>query len=163
MSSAGIIACSRAIASRRLSIAFVESATAGRLCYAFSQVPDAGKIFKGGLVCYDACLKEDVLHIPAKFIEKYTPESAEVTAALAERLPRFIECDISVAVTGLTSTGGSETRDKPVGTMFFHIIFKNYSEGFRKVFAGSPEQIVSQAVDYTAFLLLNLFHDKVQQ
>jgi nicotinamide-nucleotide amidase len=41
---------------------------------------------KSGIVCYDACIKQDVLGLPAELVEKYTPESAEVTKELAIRL-----------------------------------------------------------------------------
>jgi nicotinamide-nucleotide amidase len=155
-----VLACCQALARQHFSIAFVESATAGKLCYEFSQAPDAGKIFKGGLVCYDACLKQDILHVPTELIEKYTPESAEVTEVLAEKLPHLITCDIAVAVTGLTTAGGSETAEKPVGTVFVHIIFKRKSKGYRKLFLGSPQKIVSQATDYTASLILDMLRHR---
>lgn|GEM_PF-149892 len=154
-----VVACSHAVAMRNFTIAFAESATAGMLCYEFSQTPHAGKIFKGGVVCYDAGLKKDIFQVPAKLIKKYTPESAEVTQALAEGLPRLIACDIAVAVTGLTTPGGSETPDKPVGTIFVHICVNDSSKGYRRVFAGSPQQIVSQATDYTASLVLDMLRN----
>jgi nicotinamide-nucleotide amidase len=155
MPSAIVIACSRAIADHHLSIAFAESATAGRLSYEFSQVPDSGKIFKGGLICYDVCIKEDILGIPAEMIEQYTPESSRVTEELARRMLQFIPSDIVVAVTGLTTPGGSESPDKPVGTMFIHIIAGNVNISSRKVFAGSPEEIILQTVDHAAQLILD--------
>jgi nicotinamide-nucleotide amidase len=158
-----VLACCQAIARQHFSIAFVESATAGKLCYEFSQAPDAGKVFKGGLVCYDACLKEDILHVPAELIEKYTPESAEVTEVLAEKLSHLIACDIAVAVTGLTTAGGSETAEKPIGTVFGHIILKDKSRGYRKVFSGSPQKIVSQATDYTASLILDMLRHRIEK
>ena len=105
---------SKLLAEKELTIAFAESATAGRLSYEFSLTPDSGKILKGGLVCYDACIKEDVLDIPRELIEKFTPESAEVTKELARRLHKVVpSADVFIAVTGLTTPGGSETPEKP--------------------------------------------------
>jgi len=66
-------------------------------------VPDSGKIFLGGIVCYDAATKEELFDIPKKVIDEFTPESAEVTRLLAERLNKFFKCDITIAITGLTS------------------------------------------------------------
>ncbi len=43
----------------------------------------------------------------------------QVTTALAKNLPKLIKADIHVAITGLASAGGTETKDKPVGTIFF--------------------------------------------
>lgn len=47
----------RLLLEKNLTIAFAESATAGRLSSEFSLPDDAGKYLKGAIVCYDACLK----------------------------------------------------------------------------------------------------------
>lgn len=157
MATESIILCSRRIAEKGLKVAVVESATAGRLASEFSLTPDSGAIFLGGLVCYDACTKEELLNIPGEIIEKFTPESAEVTQLLAERLTKFFKCDVTIAITGLTTPGGSETPDKPVGTMFIHIRFPDgvYC-AHREVFDGNPEEIIVQTVVRTGELLCNL-------
>jgi nicotinamide-nucleotide amidase len=150
-----IIESSRIVAEEKLTLAFAESATAGRLAYEFSLTPDSGKILKGGLVCYDACIKEDTLGIPHEFIEKYTPESAEVTRELAHNLYKVIpSADIFVAVTGLTTPGGSETPEKPVGTMFIHALVKGRDCALREVFSGSAEEVVSATIKRVALLLI---------
>ena len=154
MPSALIVECGKLLISNQMTLAFAESATAGRAAAEFSLVKIAGKFLKGGLVCYDACLKEDILGVPADLIKRYTPESAEVTLELAVRLKKIIDSDIQVAITGLTTWGGSETPAKPVGTMFIHLVMKNKSIGIREMFYGSPEQIVLQTVDKVAELLL---------
>lgn len=143
--------CCRLLMDRHLSIAFAESATAGRMMAEFSMMPDAGKFLKGGIVCYDACLKEDLLYVPHELIEQHTAESQPVTAAIAVGLQQLIEADIHVGITGLTSPGGSETPEKPVGTMFIHAAGKEgplFSE--RVFFTGSPEEIIQQTIIYTA-------------
>ena len=143
-----------------MTLAFAESATAGRLAYEFSLVPDSGKILMGGLVCYDACIKKVTLGIPSEFIEKYTPESAEVTKELAQRLYRVIpSADIFVAVTGLTTPGGSETAEKPVGTMFIHAVIGHQDYAVREVFSGTAEEIVSATVERVARLLIEKLPD----
>ena len=154
MPSALIVECGKLLIANQMTLAFAESATAGRAAAEFSLVKNAGKFLKGGLVCYDACLKEDILGVPADLIKRYTPESAEVTLELAVRLKKVIDSDIQVAITGLTTWGGSETPAKPVGTMFIHLVMKNKSIGIREMFYGSPEQIVLQTVDKVAELLL---------
>lgn len=146
--------CSKALADSQLTVAFVESATAGRLSAEFSMCPESGSVLKGGLVCYDAAIKESILHVPKDMLLHFTPESAEVTRELAERLQRFIPADLHVAVTGLTCPGGSETPEKPVGTMFVHLFMKGKSIGVREVFTGAPEEVVMQCIDHTAALIL---------
>ena len=155
MPSTIVMQCGRILADRQLTIAFVESATAGRLAAEFSMCPESGSILKGGLVCYDAALKESILHVPKDMLRHFTPESAEVTRELAERLQIYIPADIHVAVTGLTCPGGSETPEKPVGTMFIHICTRGKSVAFREIFSGRPEEIVLQCIDRIAELVVS--------
>lgn len=154
MPSSLVIKSSKLLESHHLTIAFAESATAGRLASEFALTENSGKILIGGLVCYDARVKEEILGIPVSFVEKYTPESAEVTKELAERLKKIMLSDIQVAVTGLTTSGGSETPQKPVGTMFIHLVMKDKSVGIREVFDGTPEAIIMHTIDKVAELLI---------
>ncbi|MBO9617217.1 MAG: CinA family protein [Dyadobacter sp.] len=150
-----ILDCGKMLKDRGLSIAFAESATAGRLASEFSLCADSGGMLKGGLVCYDVCVKENVLGIDPGLIRQFTPESEEVTRELAFRLRDLISSDIQVAVTGLTTLGGSETPQKPVGTMFIHILIEGRSIAVRNVFEGSPEQIVLLTADLAAKTIMN--------
>jgi len=154
-----ILKCCKALADHNLSITFAESATAGALCVSFSLAPESGKILKGGIICYDAGLKEYLLHIPPGIIKKYTPESAEVTEQLARRLKKLITADIYVAVTGLTTSGGSETPEKPVGTMFIHIVWGDKSLGIREVCQGDAQEIIGQTIDRVAGALIELIRE----
>src|SRR5690554_2856777 len=86
--------CGKLLKKKELSIAFAESATAGRVMADFSLVEKAGDFLKGGLVCYDAYIKEDVLKVPHQLIEQYTAESAEVTKAAAIGLRELLKAEI---------------------------------------------------------------------
>lgn len=69
---------------------------------------------------------------------------------MAIALRGFIKSDIQVTVTGLTTPGGSESAQKPIETIFIHILIGESSIALRRVFGGSPEQIVLQAIDLAA-------------
>lgn len=149
-----VIDCAARIASKNLTIAFIESATAGRMCCEFALSPDSGKILRGGMSCYDLFVKENILNVPHEIVEACTPESAEVTRALANGGVELLEADITVAVTGLTAPGGSENREKPVGTIFLYIVLPDRYLAHRDVFKGSPEAIMLQTVDRAAQLIM---------
>lgn len=155
MSSEIITRCSKAIADKGWNIAFAESASAGKLSTEFSLTPYSGKILRGGIVCYEVFVKEQILLVPQSLIEEFTPESQEVTQVLAERTAFIFNSDITVALTGLTTSGGGETPQKPVGTIFLHIITPFGSISHTEVFSGNAEQIVQQATDKTAQLIIN--------
>ncbi|MGE6355972.1 CinA family protein [Flavobacterium sp. NPDC079362] len=154
MTSEIIIQCSEAIAAKGWNIAFAESASAGKLSAEFSLTPLSGKILRGGIVCYEVFVKEQILLVPRELIEQFTPESQEVTSALAQRTAVIFNADITVALTGLTTAGGSETAEKPVGTIFLSIITPSGTIDHREVFAGGPEQIIQQAADKAAALII---------
>ncbi|MCO6149652.1 CinA family protein [Flavobacterium sp. NRK1] len=156
MSRAKVHTCAKAIADSGLKIAFVESATAGRMCSEFSLVPESGKILQGGISCYEVFIKENIIKVPHYLIETFTPESAEVTAALAQNARLIFKCDIIVAVTGLTTKGGSESPEKPVGTMFIYILHPTGFISHREIFTGNQESIVLQTIDRASELITRL-------
>src|ERR1700712_3503985 len=154
--------CSKLMAQQGLTIAFAESATAGWLCSEFALTEESGKILKGGVACYDADLKVDLLKVPQELIDQFTPESMEVTREMAYRLTKLIPSDIQVTVTGLTTPGGSETPEKPVGTMFVFALIKGQEASFRKVFSGSCEDVIHQTIEATAELLIRELSNGLQ-
>ncbi|WP_276088114.1 CinA family protein [Pedobacter sp. JY14-1] len=156
-----LTACAKLLIENKLTIAFAESATAGRIAADFSLQPDAGKFLKGGIVCYDACLKSDLLKVPQELIDTHTPESMEVTQAIASGLAGLIPADIHLGVTGLPAPGGSETEEKPVGTMFIcGMLGERSIFSDRAVFEGSPEEIVQQTVAKVAVLIIRFLSAK---
>lgn len=138
-----------------LTVAFAESATAGWLCSEFALAEESGKVLQGGITCYDADLKVSLLGVPRKLINQFTPESMEVTREMAYRLEKLIPSNIQVTITGLTTPGGSETKEKPVGTMFIFVRINGHEVGARKVFEGSCEEIIHQTISAVADLLIN--------
>jgi nicotinamide-nucleotide amidase len=146
--------CSKLMAEQGLTIAFAESATAGWLCSEFALTEESGQVLKGGIACYDADLKVKLLGVAQQLIDTYTPESMEVTREMAYRLREIISSHIQVTVTGLTTPGGSETPEKPVGTMFVFALIRGREASFRKVFSGSCEEVIHQTIEAAADLLI---------
>lgn len=147
--------CGKLLADNKITMALAESATAGLVTGAFSLCANAGEFLMGGLVCYDVSIKEQLLHVSPALVEEFTPESTEVTFAIAKGLASIIPADLHIGITGLTRSGGSETKEKPVGTIFFCGIFgenKLFEE--KVVFKGNQELIINQAIVYLAKLLI---------
>jgi nicotinamide-nucleotide amidase len=79
-----------------------------------------------------------------------------VTAEMAENLSELLEADVYAAITCLASADGSETKDKPVGTVFLAIRHKNKTRNFKKIFRGTPLEIKTKAVVELYGLILKL-------
>lgn len=151
-----LVSCAQLLIRNELTVALAESATAGRICAEFAMVPDAGKFLKGGIICYDAALKESLLGVPQEQIKVFTPESNIVTCSITAGVQRVIPADIHIGCTGLTCPGGSETMEKPVGTIFlFGIRGHELIFNERNKFDGEQEEIVLQTVERVAQLLIN--------
>lgn len=151
-----LLACAEILIQKNLTIAFAESATAGYISAGFALIPDAGKFLKGSIVCYDANLKRSLLGVPEEHLKTYTPESEVVTRGITEGLARLIPANIHIGCTGLTCPGGSETAEKPVGTMFLHAIKdEKFLFSQKIIFQGTPEEIVDQTLEYLAKQLYN--------
>ncbi|RZF55874.1 CinA family protein [Acinetobacter halotolerans] len=127
------------LAKKKLTIFFFESASAGYLSYQFSLNPLSGNILIGSLVCYDLSVKEDLLKISSKLIQRHTAESMQVTKEMIKKGKKKIKADIYVSCTGLLKKGGSESKEKPVGTFFYCIDYKNKIYSFRTEYKGKPE------------------------
>ena len=153
MESLNLTKCTKAIAAKGWNIAFIESATAGRMCSEFSLTSESGKILRGGICCYEIFVKEQILKVPHQIITDYTAESAQATQKLAQNGSHIFNSDITVACTGLTTAGGSETEDKPVGTMFLHIITPKGVMSHSEVYQGNAAEIVLQTIQKTADLI----------
>ncbi|KHJ39654.1 nicotinamide-nucleotide amidohydrolase PncC [Pedobacter glucosidilyticus] len=148
--------CCQLLKDKKLTISFAESVTSGALCAAFATVEGSGAVFKGGLVCYNGDVKKQYLGVSDSLIEHYTPESAEVTRQMAIGLKDFMGTDVVVAITGLCSPGGSEAPDKPVGTIFTHLLHQDKSLAYRDVFPGDSSTIISLAVAQTYQYIIQL-------
>jgi nicotinamide-nucleotide amidase len=144
----GMNKCVKLLAKKSISITFLESASAGYLAYRFSQNKYSGDILYGGLVCYDMKVKENILKIKREFIEKYTPESMEVTQELVKKAIKIFDSDLYIACTGLLKRGGSETKEKPVGTFFYVIYYQGDMHCFRVHCKGKPEEKLKKLVKY---------------
>ncbi len=128
-----------------LTIAFAESMTSGLLANEFGKQFNIGEVFLGSLVTYKEDCKSQILGVDEALIEKHTAESQEVTNAMVIGLKNVLAADLCVAVTGLATEGGTETAEKPVGTTFISLYFKNKIEEHSARFYGNREQIIFQA------------------
>ena len=139
---------------KKLTVAFAESVTCGLVSHQLNITTGTSEIFMGSIVCYNEKVKMDLLKVKPSLIKKYTAESQEVTDALVKNLPQLIPADVFVAITGLDADGGSESPEKPVGTVFFSFLYNGKIVRRRKVFKGSPLAIKKSACEEVYKLIL---------
>lgn len=130
---------------KKLKLALAESVTCGLASHQLNIVKGTSDVFMGSVVCYNEKVKIDLLKIKPSLIKKFTAESQQVTDALAKNLSNLIEADMYAAITGLSTPGGSETKAKPAGTVFFSIFYQNKIIRKKEVFHGSPLEVKKKA------------------
>ncbi len=117
------------------------------IAHKLGSVSSTSDFLKCSIVCYAEEIKSTLMKIPPSFIKKYTAESQEVTDRLAKNLSKLIKANISLAITGLASPGGSESSVKPVGTIYHSIYYKNKLFHQEVRFRGSPLEIKIKACE----------------
>jgi nicotinamide-nucleotide amidase len=135
---------------QQLSLSFAESMSAGKMASAFSSVKGSGEVIRGGIVSYHADIKHNILGVKKKVIREFTPESAECTLEMLKGLKKLTKTDVGIAITGLGSEGGSETPEKPVGSVFIAFYIKDRIYELHKVFSGTPVGIINKSIELTA-------------
>lgn len=145
--------CAELLAKHHKQIAFAESATAGYLMAAFACATHS-EVLSGGIVCYNASIKTELLAVDPQIINQFTAESIPATEAIAMGLVPLIPADYHIGVTGLLKPGGSETAEKPVGTIYTCIVEDGEKLTNKTSFSGSPEQIRDQCLESICMLLI---------
>lgn len=147
----------RTLKEKKLKLALAESVTCGLAAQLLAGVPGTSEVLAGSIVCYSPEVKTALMGIPESMIERYSCESMEVTEALAKKLPELLGADVYAAVTGLASPGGSETKGKPVGSVFLVVYHQQTLFRQKKVFRGTPLAIRKKA----CFGLYRMILDKL--
>jgi nicotinamide-nucleotide amidase len=132
----------------KLTLAFAESCTAGLLPSGLVEAQGASSVLLGSIVTYHPEAKQKLLGVSKQTLEIYTAESQQVTNEMVMGLHKKIGADVCVAVTGLCAPGGSETEEKPAGTLFFTFLYQNRAEEHRQEFQGNCQSVRQQAVDF---------------
>lgn len=143
-----------------LTLVLAESMTCGLAAMKLSSCIGVSDVLIASLVCYTPKAKMQLLNVKKTTIQRYTCESHEVTRQMAQHLSELVDADIYAAITGLASADGSETKVKPVGTVFYAIRYKRKNYDFQKVFRGTPLKIKTKAAIELYKLILKLMRDQ---
>ncbi len=103
-----------------LTLSVAESCTGGYISHLFTQHPGSSEVFWGGAVSYSNQLKESLLGVEEKTIEKYGAVSEETVTEMVLGALRNFKSDFAIAVTGIAGPDGG-TPDKPVGTVWIGV------------------------------------------
>lgn len=138
-------ALSNLLKEKQLTVSLVESVTCGLATHKLGSVSNTSDILKGSIIAYNEDIKVSVMNVSKNLIRKHTAESQQVTNELARQLFKIMNADVSIAITGLSAPGGSETKSKPVGTIFISIFFRKKMYRLKTHHRGSSLEIKIKA------------------
>ena len=109
---------------KKLSLSTAESCTGGGIAALVTSVPGSSEYFNGGIVAYSNEVKMDLLQVSAETLEKYGAVSRETVMEMAKGAMKTLKTDCAVATSGIAGPGGG-TPEKPVGTVWIAVAYKN--------------------------------------
>lgn len=130
-----------------------ESCTGGQISKTVTDLAGVSAVFFGGVVSYAIEIKEKLLGVRHKTLEKYGAVSEQTAAEMAAGAVRALGADFSVAVTGIAGPdGGSE--EKPVGLVYIACADKNGNVKVTKNLFSGDRKAVRDQTTKTALQML---------
>ncbi|WP_446008088.1 CinA family nicotinamide mononucleotide deamidase-related protein [Candidatus Electrothrix sp.] len=125
---------------KRLMLSTAESCTGGLISSQLTMVPGSSEWFAGGAVAYSNHLKEVLLNVDRDLLRNYGAVSGQVARAMAARLAARVGTKVALSVTGIAGPGGG-TAEKPVGTVYIGLFYKEKVRDVLHHFSGSRKEI----------------------
>ena len=107
-----------------LSLSTAESCTGGGVAALITSVPGSSGYFKGGIVAYVNEVKKNLLGVSPETLSAYGAVSRETVIEMAKGAMNRLKTDCAIATSGIAGPGGG-TLEKPVGTVWIAVAYKN--------------------------------------
>lgn len=109
---------------RNQTLATAESCTGGLLGSRITDIPGSSAYYLGGVVCYTAKAKTELVGVDPALIAEHGEVSEPVAIALAHGIRERFDATWGVGITGIAGPGGG-TETKPVGTIHLAVAGPN--------------------------------------
>jgi nicotinamide-nucleotide amidase len=138
-----------------LTLSLAESCTGGRLAGLFTAIPGCSQYFKGGVVSYSNEAKQNILGVNPADIEKQGAVSQEVVEQMALGAKKIFGADCAIATSGIAGPDGG-TPEKPVGTVWIAVAYKDRLVSQKFLFSKSRESNILRTCNTGIMLLLEM-------
>ena len=88
-----------------------------------TDVPGSSGYYYGSIISYDNSIKENLLNVSSETLARYGAVSRECVEQMAEGVRKAMNCDFSVATSGVAGPGGG-SEINPVGTVWIAVSAK---------------------------------------
>lgn len=131
----------------RARISVAESMTGGLLAARLTAIPGCSSQFYGGVISYDKEMKLDFLGVSSETLAEHGAVSEPVARQMAEGAARVMRTEAAISITGIAGPdkGG---EDKPVGTVWIGIRWRDRTRAFHHVFPGDRDDVRGRAAQW---------------
>jgi len=140
---------------RGLTLASAESCTGGNIARMITSVPGSSSYYSGSVIAYENRIKSEVLGLDPPVIEEKGAVSREVVEQMASGVRAVLGTDTAISTSGIAGPDGG-TEDKPVGTTWICVQYREESYAKLYRFGGTRERIIDQASNTALQLLRRL-------
>ena len=141
---------------KKKTISVAESCSGGNISKVITSIPGCSKYFLGSVVAYSNDIKENVLGISRKLIERYGAVSEEVVEKMAYQIRKKFKSDIGISTSGIAGPSGG-TKEKPVGTVWIGYSDKNKTVSKKLNLTERRDiNIILSTINLLNFLRINL-------
>ncbi|TMW73274.1 competence/damage-inducible protein A [Alteribacter natronophilus] len=139
-------------------IACAESLTGGMFGSMLTGESGASSFYTGGVICYDANVKQNVLNVKEDTIRTYGTVSRECAAELAENVRTLMKSTIGISFTGVA--GPDSLEGKEPGLVFIAIADSRGTAVKRLSLAGSRSAVRERAAKFGCYFLLKQLNEE---
>lgn len=140
---------------KKLTLSTAESCTGGSIAARITSVAGSSDYFKGGVVAYSNEVKAAMLHVSVETLEKHGAVSEETVIEMAKGAMNALQTDCAVATSGIAGPGGG-TKEKPIGTVWIAVAYKNEIRTIKQEADRGREMNVERAGNNALLLLREL-------
>ena len=140
--------------SQKMSLSTAESCTGGGIAALVTSVPGSSEYFKGGIVAYSNEAKMSLLHVSFDTLQKYGAVSRETVIEMAKGAMKTLKTDCAIATSGIAGPGGG-SPEKPVGTVWIAVAYKNEIITVKQVGDFGRHENVQRAIQNALFILID--------
>ena len=109
---------------KKMTVSTAESCTGGGIAARLTSVPGSSEYVKGGIIAYSNEVKINLLGVSPETLERVGAVSRETVEQMALGAMKRLKTDCAVATSGIAGPGGG-TPEKPVGTIWIAVAYKN--------------------------------------
>lgn len=137
---------------KKLSLATAESCTGGNMAKLITSVPGSSGYFTGSVIAYKNRIKEELLGVSGVNLEENGAVSKEVVEQMARGIMKLYGTACAISTSGIAGPDGG-TEEKPVGTTWVCVAYRDKIFAKKYLFWGTRERIIDQA-SYSGMQLL---------